>query len=349
MIQEQLVDYISSQIKLGVSQDAIKATLTGAGWAIADVEDTFKKINETGAMAKPAASSSAEISFSASIPTVAAKTPAKAGEPQTIRVSDLVSASSASAVSAAASAQPKISPLSQGTVSSSKTTTTQTVTTSNKKTGGTFPVMTVVWIVLVIIFAGLAGYFFFENMSLSSRVGTANTQSQDITSQISSLQTQVKAFTASSTGMAAQIASLGESNGQLQTELSFFVVPSSGATTTDVSLNGIVSGGKPTFILTTSDGVKVSIKNSADVSVRSALQAFASSSQQVQITGTYVPGTAVIIALSANGTSLYAAPTSTATTTASDTTTSAPLGTSTAVGSASTGTPSGLSSSTSNK
>ena len=67
MIQEQLVDYISSQIKLGVSQDAIKATLTGAGWAIADVEDTFKKINGTGAMAKPAASSSAEISFSASI------------------------------------------------------------------------------------------------------------------------------------------------------------------------------------------------------------------------------------------------------------------------------------------
>ena len=43
MIQPSLVDYITSQIKAGVSHDAIKAALVGVGWQVADVEDSLVK------------------------------------------------------------------------------------------------------------------------------------------------------------------------------------------------------------------------------------------------------------------------------------------------------------------
>ena len=42
MVQDQLVEYVSSQIKLGISRDAIKSALVGVGWAPLDVEDTLQ-------------------------------------------------------------------------------------------------------------------------------------------------------------------------------------------------------------------------------------------------------------------------------------------------------------------
>jgi uncharacterized protein Smg (DUF494 family) len=48
MVQDSLVEYISSQMKAGISRDAIKASLVGAGWQAADVEDTLKKVEVAG-------------------------------------------------------------------------------------------------------------------------------------------------------------------------------------------------------------------------------------------------------------------------------------------------------------
>jgi len=56
MVQDQLVDYISSQLKANASRDTIKAALTGAGWEAADVEDTLKKVE---GMSRPSPSVSA--------------------------------------------------------------------------------------------------------------------------------------------------------------------------------------------------------------------------------------------------------------------------------------------------
>ena len=44
MVQDQLVEYISSQLKLGVARDTVKSALVGVGWAQLDVEDTLKKV-----------------------------------------------------------------------------------------------------------------------------------------------------------------------------------------------------------------------------------------------------------------------------------------------------------------
>ena len=58
MVQESIVEYINAQMKLGVSRDTIKTTLTGAGWVAADVEDTLKKV-ESAKMAQPISAVSA--------------------------------------------------------------------------------------------------------------------------------------------------------------------------------------------------------------------------------------------------------------------------------------------------
>ena len=57
MVQDQLVEYVSSQLKLGISRDAVKTALVGVGWAPLDVEDTLKKVEgtTTAAPAQPAA------------------------------------------------------------------------------------------------------------------------------------------------------------------------------------------------------------------------------------------------------------------------------------------------------
>jgi cell division protein FtsB len=183
-------------------------------------------------------------------------------------------------------------------------------------------VMTIVWIVLVVIFAGLAGYFYFQNMNLASQVSTVNAQSQSVSGQVSSLQAQVASLTTSNTGASTQVASLQSNVQILKTELSFFAVPAgTNATTTNATISGMLSGGRPTFVLTTTDGVKVPIKNSADATVKAALQPLATSSQTVQLGGTYVIGSPIFTALTANGTSLYppAAPTTTSSTAASST------------------------------
>jgi hypothetical protein len=53
MVQNQLVDYISAQMKSGIGRDAIKSALTGVGWQAADIEDSLQKAESN---AKPAAS-----------------------------------------------------------------------------------------------------------------------------------------------------------------------------------------------------------------------------------------------------------------------------------------------------
>ena len=55
MVQNQLIEYISTQVKLGISRENVRSALVGVGWAVADVEDTFKKMDEAN---KPAIASS---------------------------------------------------------------------------------------------------------------------------------------------------------------------------------------------------------------------------------------------------------------------------------------------------
>lgn len=191
MVQDQLVDYISSQMKAGVSREAIKAALVGAGWVAADVEDTFKKVEGVAKTAPPASTALAGTSPSGASPASAAFKPAamigggavKSGEPQSIRVSDLVSASAAANLSTGAGA---------GFGKSTSTTKTQqpaglAVTArmgADPKSAHGGRVMMIIGIVVIIVLGGLAGYLYFQNNNLASQVASLGSQSTGVTSQI---------------------------------------------------------------------------------------------------------------------------------------------------------------------
>ena len=328
MVQDQLVEYISSQFKLGISRDTIKSALTGVGWAPLDVEDTLKKVEggatpPTSQPAAPqkmqdtagtAAASPKFVSFSAPA-TVAGS--GKGPEPQTIRVSDLVS-SAAPASSMSAAGSPKVisaqkNPL-MGTFSAA------TIAPTQKKKG--INLIEILAVVLIVLLGALAGYLFFQNSGLKSQIQAQGNGNQ---SAEQASVAQVQALNASNTALTAQIQTLTSENQDLTTNLSFFVIPAGSASpvaSTSISLSGVLSAGlgKNTYIITTSAGVKVSVKNSSDSAVAATLQPLLGNT--IQASGTYIPGTANITIATVNG-SPVSLP-SVATTTAAATTTTTP-------------------------
>jgi len=279
MIQDQLVDYINSQIKLGVTNDAIKATLTGAGWQTVDVEDTFKKV-EAAKIAQPI--SAMPITAKPAEPVVLSKpvvfSAATNPEPQTIKVSDLISSAapvSSSPAKPVASKSPLTGPTMNATVAAvaKSANTFQAASYPASKShgsGGAF-ITEIILAVVVIAVGAFAGFLYMQNNSLNSQLGTLNGQSSGVTSQLSTLQAEMAAST---TALTAQVSSMNVESQELQSELSFYAVPSSsvtGATSTAV-LHGIVSGGgKVPYVIIATYGAKVYIANSKVAGVIAAL------------------------------------------------------------------------------
>lgn len=291
MVQDQLVDYISSQMKLGVSRDAIKAALTGAGWAAADVEDTLKKVEGANKSAAPAGMAPAS-----AMPATAAA--------HSIRVSDLVSGGSASPM-----ASPMTSPLknSIGTpITKMQMQPIDLAAAARTKTTKGGHMMTIVWIVVIVLLLGLSGYLYFQNSSLSGQVASLGGQSTNVASQISSLNAQVQALTASNTALMAQEDSLMAQNTDLMNNLSFVAVPvgASGAQATGtVSVSGTLTGGKSSYALTTAYGVVIYVANAKTASVSAALTPLVGSTSTVQLTGSHVAGSQYITVTAVNGSS----------------------------------------------
>ncbi len=321
MVQDQLVEYISSQMKLGVSRETIKATLTSAGWAVADVEDTLKKVE--GGAAKPAViasttpgtatpssvmpmgtspkPASTPTSFS---PSVAGGGAAKGAEPQTIRVSDLVSASVVAGPFAdpTKSAVKKNSPIDPTRIGG--------VPRSGR-------VMMIVGIIIIVVLGALAGYLYFQNNGLAAQVASLGAQSADVASRVSSLNAQVQAFDASNTALTAQVASLTGENADLLTNLSFAALPplsSSTPASETVSISGTLTGGKSSYALTTQYGVVVYVKNAMDANVAAALKPLLASTSTVSLVGTHVPGSQYITVTAVNGSATKSTATSSSTT-----------------------------------
>ncbi len=290
MIQDQLVDYISSQLKLGVSRDAIKAALISAGWLAADVEDTLKKVDggaptQQPAAMKPAGAMSVGSSFGAS-PAASAKNT----EPQMIRVSDLVSSSPAK--SSPSQFGGKISGNSFEASPAARVKATGSSSGVLAASGGDKKILIggIVAVVLIVLFGGLAGYFYSINAGLAAQVATLNGASGSVNTQLSALKSQ---FDASSTALAAQIATLTSANADLALDLSFYVTPSGSilttGTTLPITVSGLLSnGGKAPYIVTTSHGAKIFVANSADAKIAAQLKPLIGTT--VQLIGTYVPG-----------------------------------------------------------
>jgi len=343
MVQESIVEYINSQMKLGVSRDAIKTTLTGAGWQAADVEDTLKKVE----MAKTAAAQPTIVAK----PAMSAMGSPASSAPQTIKVSDLVSssaspapmtmaskpvASSPASASTATSSSASRSPLTGPAAAASAATATKSSNTfqaqtfsAAKRHGSRGALITEIVLAVIIVAVGaFAGFLYMQNGSLTKQLSALSGTSSGVNSQLSALQAQVAAST---TALTAQVATFTAETQELQTELSFYAVPSGatpGASIT-TSFSGIVSGGgKASYVITAMYGGKIYVANSKAASVIAALnpliaKASASSTTSTaatsttstsatssapaasaQFAGTYVPGSDSITLTSVNGTAL---------------------------------------------
>ncbi len=321
MVQEQLVDYISSQMKLDVSRDAIKSALVSAGWVAGDVEDTLKKIDT----ATPAAQQTPTVKAFTASPAVAgtagisgqsmASKPAAMGgsakiaDPGTIRVSDLVSPKEQPAV--------KFDPGKfGGTIKGNTFQADPPASVAGAIGGGTVSgggkgrlIGEIVGGIIIVALAGLAWSYASQNGGLAAQITSLNAQSANVSSQLSSLRTELDA---SSTSYAAQVASLTATNANLALELSFYAVPPGGATTTPISIQGTVSAGRQ-YVLATPDNAKIYVANSYDPKIAPDLKAAVG--KTVTLSGTYVPGSDVMTVASVSGLPA-ATPTAPATSTA---------------------------------
>ena len=338
MVQDQLIDYIASQIKNGTSSDAIRTTLLGVGWPTADVDDSFNKMDSaaaaaatvaarvapatpaaspvstrpfaspTGTTSMPAASAATRPVVSSPAISKPVTTPTDSGS-QVLRMSDLVSSTAG--------------PMSKTTLQASDSAVAA-MTKNAKMTatsfeaapqgggfgaavgafaGGGKKTMIVYGVLgaLVLIFGGGAAYLFMQNNSLSSQVGTVKGQSATVASQLSSLSAQVGTLTSSDTVLAANVAALTSANQELATELLFYAAPLGTApTTTPITVTGSLGlNAAKNYFVTASYGGKVFVANSKVGMVAAALSPLVGSS--TVLAGTIVPGSDAMTVTSVNG------------------------------------------------
>ncbi len=323
MIQDQLVEYVSSQVKLGISRDAIKSALVGAGWKAEDVEDTLKKVQDEKPQSaeKPA---SQPVASNASVTTTGS--PFASFSPSDIvgvvknAVSQPAAAPATTDVSSRSffdkknfSAKPSVAETGQASKSdvafkmSSDASEYPPKEKSNKA-------VTIIEAVIILGLAALSCFLYLQNNALNARVSGLGGENATVTSQVSSLNTQAQTLVGLKDSLTAQVSSLIAENQNLKTSLSFFVVPLVGvpgssstvsavASTTTGTVSGILShGANGTYTLTTPYGVKVSIKNSSDKRVIAVLTPLVGNT--VQITGSYLQGTASFTVTDVNGSPL---------------------------------------------
>jgi cell division protein FtsL len=268
MVQQQLVDYIKSQLKVGATREEIRSNLLGAGWTSVDVDDSMKAAESGGGVS--------------------------AGTP--IAVSDLISSNSK------LEAVVSVNKAAKKTATSEKKEDKKAGLPKAKMTR-----TTIVIAVLAVVAAGAAGaavFFYLNSRSLNDRITALSQQNDSMNSKISVLNSQVSDLTANNNDLNSQVASLTSLNAELQTSLSFLIAPPSVSSTTEVpvEVKGILGVLKSQYVLVNAEGVKVYIINSKDSNVDAALKPLVGSS--AVISGTHYPGSPNVTVTSVNGVSL---------------------------------------------
>ncbi len=290
MIQDQLIGYITSQTRLGVSRDALRTSLIAAGWAAADVDDSLKKAEE----GKPL--SSAPVSSVAASPAMGAVGIAsKPADPQAIPMSDLISVpKDASTFSAGPDQRSPKKPDSMESMRKQKPAAmkapdvatefpSRTPGMPAKGKGGL--ITEIILGVLALGFAAAAGFFYFQNSSLTGQIANMTGQSAAVSAKLAGLQSTVDAAN-------MNMVFLQKMLDDVKNNLSFYTtVPSIPAgVSREISIAGVVSGGgKVPYVLTTRYGAKLSVQNSKDVQVINFLAPLLGTSTVVS--GTYFSGT----------------------------------------------------------
>ena len=312
MIQNQLIDYINAQMKLGVTRDAVRSALVGAGWNAADVDDTLKSMDSGKAGMAGAAVAGAKPGATT------------AAEPQVIKVSDLVSASPSLGQSPASSpsvmpsgtafkdgakspltgpaVKPSAAAMSIGTPITSYSSPIGKGMGAPHSSRGAL-VTEIILGILFVVAGGMAGFLYYQNTNLAGQLSALNGQSAKVNLQLSTLQSQTVASTTALTG---QVGALSGEIQELKNELAFYAAPpNTSSTATSTLVTGTVApGARGSYIITGAYGGKVTVENAKASSTIAALTPLVGTSTVSQFAGTSVPGSGIITLTAVNGVSL---------------------------------------------
>ena len=289
-MNQQLVDYIKQQLQLGVTKEAIKATLISSGWTEGDVTEAMNEISAPAAAAPKIAPAPAVATATASPATRDIYQP-----------------------KVAASAVARTEPTFQSKISAAASQISARGTAA--PTGKRGLILPIILGVIILALAGAGFYFYSQTGSLSDQMSSSESKNMTLTSQLN-VANQDK------TNLMQQVTTLSDDKKDLLMQISFFQNPgtSTPATETAVLVKGALAGGdKLPYSITTSLQITVTIKNSKDQRVIDLLKPLLGTT--VEIAGTHFIGSKDITVTAVNGNQL---PAVAATSTPSSTAPSAP-------------------------
>ncbi len=300
MVQQQIIEYIKSQLKLGVSRDDVKNALVGTGWLAQDVEDSIKSAEGVSAVTKPQEPSPVK----------------EAPKDKPIVVSDLVSVSKmeigfpaekiTDVKTIAKPAEKKIEPpKEQPKKEESKKDQPKIVSVATGVSGNHFNKTTIVLIILAVFVAGGVGgtgFFYFQNRGLNEKIAGLEVAAQGGNT---TLNNKIADLTAKNESLGKDLDAAKKESADILFELSFFAVTPGTSSSSPVAIpeiKGKLEKIKLVYYLLTPRGAELMVKNSIDKNVDTALKGLIGS--DITLSGTYLPGSRGLTVQSVNGTSV---------------------------------------------
>lgn len=321
---QQLKDYISQQTKLGVSKDAMRSALLGAGWNESDVTQAITEA-ETGTQAaavQPAQPTQQPVQQPSSPVSGIAATISGVKPAAPFMTSDIFQPKGEAVFKSSAPGQPAGSAAQKPAVVSMNAE-------PGKNKGN---VLTIALGVISVLLLGGNVYFYFQSTAKQPQApaaaGTGTSQQQEAL---------IASLTSDKNTLTQQVDTLNKTMADLSGQLAIFE-PAATSTITSVSFDvsgTLGGGGKVLYSLTTSRNIILSVKNSRDVKVEAALKD--SVGKQVSLQGTHQPGSTSLTVVSVNNQPVDAPVVATSTTRAATTTTTVAPAAAATPGTASTG------------
>jgi cell division protein FtsL len=288
MANQQLIDYIKQQFKVGVSKVVIRDALIAAGWTQTDIEDAMKSFEVKIPSAipsivtsdifqpkdmpifEPGKSKSAvpSIERSRSAEEIKKEETSKPKSESVIQIKDTVVLKKSES-----KAEPQPKPFSKAPA---------TISLSVIKNSPWRLVLMIVMAAVIIALAGIGVILYKNNLGLQKQIEDINISNGKLENTIISLNQTIKD---SNTGLTA----LKAEKEDLEAQLLIFAILSTSTEPMPVTVKGLLSGGEKTsYSVTTAKGITVYVKNSKEANVNSALKPFLGTN--IEISGTHAQG-----------------------------------------------------------
>ena len=302
MANQQLVDYLKEQLKLGAEKEYLKQSLLNVGWSLSDVEEAFsivlKELNPENKNLE-----SAPISQETSIPEVpkenlvdltSKKDLSLKENIQKESVQKPVSDSGFISKDAFISSFPltEVKPKEKESVNQTLNKKEEKSVVSNSSLNNNMVhsknlkiILYVVFGVLICGFLVLTFFLYRSNVNLQKQVVTSNSQQGDLEGQVQSLTKTLNEIQSQMSALKGESSSLKEESMDLQNQILLF---SQSTSSLDVTLQGKILLDKNQYVLKTNKDIMVSIKNSKDAKVKEVLSSFVDN--EVKVFGQRTPG-----------------------------------------------------------